>query len=218
MDTANFDGIGTQTTVNLDGTSPSLKNITFSGAATYTLAQGTSGTITLKSGVGDPGITSTASVAQTISAPVALANANTQVSVGTGGTLILDGAITDTGTTSLTKTGAGKLNLNGAQSYDTLDATAGTTNVNGAFGAGAAVSVTGVGTSLKFGTVSQTLSSLSIGAGSTVTFTSGVASFGGEGGGKAPSFGGSAVVPEPGTIGLLLVGALGVLNRRRRHA
>ena len=218
VDTANFDGIGTQTTVNLDGTSPSLKNITFSGAATYTLAQGTSGTITLKSGVGDPGITSTASVAQTISAPVALANANTQVSVGTGGTLILDGAITDTGTTSLTKTGAGKLNLNGAQSYDTLDATAGTTNVNGAFGAGAAVSVTGVGTSLKFGTVSQTLSSLSIGAGSTVTFTSGVASFGGEGGGKAPSFGGSAVVPEPGTIGLLLVGALGVLNRRRRHA
>lgn len=218
VDTANFDGIGTQTTVNLDGTSPSLKNITFSGAATYTLAQGTSGTITLKSGVGDPGITSTASVAQTISAPVALANANTQVSVGTGGTLILDGAITDTGTTSLTKTGAGKLNLNGAQSYDTLDATAGTTNVNGAFGAGAAVSVTGAGTSLKFGTVSQTLSSLSIGAGSTVTFTSGVASFGGEGGGKAPSFGGSAVVPEPGTIGLLLVGALGVLNRRRRHA
>jgi len=28
-------------------------------------------------------------------------------------------------------------------------------------------------------------------------------------------FGGSAVVPEPGTLGLLLVGALGLLHRRR---
>ena len=51
-------------------------------------------------------------------------------------------------------------------------------------------------------------------AGSTVTFTSGVASF--SGGGKIASLGGNAVVPEPGTLGLLLVGAVGVLNRRRR--
>ena len=35
------------------------------------------------------------------------------------------------------------------------------------------------------------------------------------GGGKAPNFGG-AVVPEPTTLGLLLVGALGILHRRRR--
>ncbi len=58
-------------------------------------------------------------------------------------------------------------------------------------------------------------------------FTSGTAlgSFS-DGGDKGASFGnaassfggGSAVVPEPGTIGLLLVGALGVLNRRRRQA
>ena len=52
-----------------------------------------------------------------------------------------------------------------------------------------------------------------------MTFTSGTASgaFSG-GGGKTPSLGGSAVVPEPGTLGLLLVGALGVLSRRRRQA
>ena len=61
---------------------------------------------------------------------------------------------------------------------------------------------------LKFGSVSQTLSSLTIGAGSTVTFTGGLASFSGGSRGKAPSFGGTAVVPEPG--------ALGVLNRRRQ--
>jgi len=76
--------------------------------------------------------------------------------------------------------------------------------------------VIGAGTTLKFGSVSQTLSSLTIGAGSTVTFTSGLASF--SGGGKGASFGGTATVPEPGTLGLLLIGALGVLNRRRRQA
>ena len=97
-------------------------------------------------------------------------------------------------------------------------ASAGTTNVNSVLGSGtSAVSATGTGTTLKFGSVSQTLSSLSIGAGSTVTFTSGLASFSG-GGGKGASLGGGAVVPEPGTLGLLLVGAVGVLNRRRRQA
>ncbi|KAB2641131.1 MAG: PEP-CTERM sorting domain-containing protein, partial [Verrucomicrobia bacterium] len=35
-------------------------------------------------------------------------------------------------------------------------------------------------------------------------------------GSPASSFGGGATVPEPGTLGLLLVGALGMLNRRRR--
>ena len=128
--------------------------------------------------------------------------------------------------TAFTKVGAGTLSLNGAsQNYGTLTTTDGTTNVNGTLGTGTStVSVTGA-SSLKFGSVSQTLGSLTIGAGATVTFTSGLASFSG-GGEKGSGFtsgapslgggGGSAVVPEPGTLGLLLVGALGMLNRRRR--
>ena len=97
--------------------------------------------------------------------------------------------------------------------------------MNGTLGTGTStVSVTGA-SSLKFGSVSQTLGSLTIGAGATVTLTRGLASFSG-GGEKGSGFtsgapslgggGGSAVVPEPGTLGLLLVGALGMLNRRRR--
>ncbi len=134
----------------------------------------------------------------------------------------LTGAITGTGVGGLTKTGAGTLNLDFfVQNYNTLNATEGTTNVNGELGAplgSAVVTVSNPGTSLKFGSVSQTLSSLTIGAGTTVTFTSGFASFSGGPGGKAPSFGGASTVPEPGTIGLLLVGALGMLKRRRRTA
>ena len=67
----------------------------------------------------------------------------------------------------------------------------------------------------QFGSVSQTLSSLTIGAGATVTLTSGLTAF--SGGGKSPGFG-ATVVPEPGSIGLLVTGALGVLARRRRPA
>ena len=134
---------------------------------------------------------------------------------------ILSGALSSTGA-SLTKTGTGTVQLNGLQAYDELIASAGTTNVNGLLGTapGAAVVTVGDGANLKFGSISQTLASLDIGAGSTVTFTGGSASgaFTSSGGGsKAPSFG-AAVVPEPGTFGLLLVGALGMLNRRRRQA
>jgi len=123
--------------------------------------------------------------------------------------------------TSVTKTSTGVLQLDGAQTYNTLTVQDGTLNVNGSLTTGtAAVAVTdtagGAPTTLRFGSVSQTLSSLTIGAGSTVVFTSGAASGAFSGGGKISSFGGSAAVPEPGTIGLLLVGALGVLNRRRQ--
>ncbi|MEI8106833.1 MAG: PEP-CTERM sorting domain-containing protein, partial [Verrucomicrobiota bacterium] len=73
-------------------------------------------------------------------------------------------------------------------------------------------------TTLKFGSVSQTLGSLTIGAGSTVTFTGGEALGSFSGGSKVSGFVGASTVPEPGTIGLLLVGALGFVNRRRRQA
>ena len=157
--------------------------------------------------------------------------------VGDSNTTTFSGSITQsapTGTLSLVKVGTGALNLDPAAvlTFNSLTANDGTLNVNSPLGTGGNAVVTvsdtagGVATKLRFGSVSQTLSSLTIGAGATVIFTSGAASgslTGDEGGGKAAgfgspasSFGGGATVPEPGTLGLLLVGALGMLNRRRR--
>ncbi|MCE9608820.1 MAG: autotransporter-associated beta strand repeat-containing protein [Chthoniobacter sp.] len=123
---------------------------------------------------------------------------------------------------TFTKVGTGTLDLNGTtQAFGTLAANDGTTNVNGTLGSGTSVvtvtdTVGGAATKLRFGTVSQTLGSLTIGAGATVVFTSGTASGSFSSGGKGAGLGGSAVVPEPGTLGLLLVGALGALGRRRQ--
>jgi len=141
------------------------------------------------------------------------------IRVGDGGSLP-SGAITDNaelefnrstpltvanainGSGAVTKRGAGTLNLNGAQGYATLNtiAGAGTTNVNGAFTGGTATVNANATTNF---TVSQTLAALNIGT----------TAFAGESNGfqSAPM-----VVPEPGVLGLLLIGALGGLSRRRR--
>ncbi len=124
-------------------------------------------------------------------------------------------------TGTVVKQGGGVLNLapGAVLTLNTLTANDGTLNVNSALG-NAVVSVSdapsGNPTKLRFGSVSQTLSSLTIGAGATVVFTSGVASGAFSGDDKGAGFGGGATVPEPGTIGLLLVGAIGMLSRRRR--
>ena len=137
------------------------------------------------------------------------------------GELTLSGAII--GGFGITKVGAGILTFGPAGGGGSLagvgDLTAqdGTTNVNSVLGGGTSdVSVTGATTKLRFGTVSQTLGSLTIGAGSTVVFTSGAASGSFSGDEKGAGFAGAAAVPEPGTLGLLLLGALGAMNRRRQ--
>jgi fibronectin-binding autotransporter adhesin len=173
----------------------------------------------------------------TVTGPLTLTGAATSIGgAGSTGTLNIDGVVTAPNSTyPLTTLGTGVTtfgSLSDLTSLGTLLVTDGTTNVNSALGtAGNAVvtvsdTLLGNPTKLRFGSVSQTLTSLTIGAGATVVFTSGLASgslTGDDGGGKAAgfgspasSFGGGATVPEPGTLGLLLVGALGMLNRRRR--
>ena len=113
---------------------------------------------------------------------------------------------------SLTKQGGGILNVNGGlQRYKTLTtlAGAGTTNINVGLSAVGGTDVV-AGANLSFGSVSQSLGSLTIDDGVTVTFSGGLASGSFGGGGK-----GVALVPEPGTMGLLLIGGLGFMGRRR---
>jgi hypothetical protein len=172
----------------------------------------------------------------TVTGPLTLTG-NTRIGgAGSTGTLNIDGILA-AGANTLTTLGTGVTNFGVPSTLTSLTnllVTDGTTNVNSALGTAGNTTVDvsdiagGPATKLRFGSVSQTLTSLTIGAGATVVFTSGLASgslTGDDGGGKAAgfgspasSFGGGATVPEPGTLGLLLVGALGMLNRRRRQA
>ena len=98
-------------TVSLNGATPALASITFNNAATsYTIAQGSGGTITLQSG---------ASVAvqagtHTIAAPLSLSG-STGFDTATGTTLTSSYSISGAG--GLTKTSAGTLVLSGTNGY-----------------------------------------------------------------------------------------------------
>ena len=110
----------------------------------------------------------------------------------------------------LTKAGAGTLNLTGPQTYATLNANQGVTNLNSALG-------TGTSTLNASATVhinaSQTLTALNIADGAMVTFGDGLALAG-----TPDKFSVAALVPEPGALGLLTGGMLTLLGLRRRRA
>jgi fibronectin-binding autotransporter adhesin len=134
-DSATFGAVSSPTSVNLNGSSPSLNSITFNGNGNYTVAQGSGGSITMAGS--SPSIT--AAGAQIISAPVVLA-ANTSITA-TGGSdsLTISGNIS--GGSGLSVAGSGTVVLSGTNSYlgnSTLNG--GTTQINSASSLGAASS------------------------------------------------------------------------------
>ena len=128
---------------------------------------------------------------------------------------------------ALTKTGAGRLALAGAQNYLLLNTNGGKTDVNSSFTGGTATVNANATTNF---TVSQTLAALNIADGVVVTLgnpppaSPGEAFGGGEDAGVfalGADLGGAAIpvqgVPEPGTAALLFGGVLTMLGLRRRR-
>ena len=204
-DTAVFDATSSAL-VNLDGALPSLAALSFTGGS-HTLARGTGGTLTLNGGASPATVTASGG-SDSITAPVQLSSNVIATVTSAADTLTLSGGITGSGKT-LTKTGAGKLLLSGAQNYAVLNLDGGTTDITGSFTAGTAV--VHANTATKF-TTSQTLAALIIGDGVEVTFGDGAGAAFDDASLKTDA----ALVPEPGSAGLLLLGALGILSRRRR--
>ncbi len=191
--------------VNLDGAAPSLTALSFTGGS-HTIAPGTGGTVTLNNGASTATVTASVG-SHSITAPVQLGSNLSAAVTSAADTLTLSGGITGAGKT-LTKTGAGKLVLGGVQNYATLNANGGLTDITGSFTGGTAT--VHANAAVKF-EASQTLAALFIADGVEVTFGSTGAGFD-DPSGKTDL----ALIPEPGSASLLLLGALGCLSRRRR--
>lgn len=133
-DTATFgDKITADSTVSLDGANPTLSGIRFDHDQSYTLAQGTGGSLTLK-GNGAPAPVANDNGSHTISTSLGLAS-NANVSVAkSNDTLTISGTISGLGN-GITKSGDGTLALTGHSGYTGATVvSAGTLLVNGSLG------------------------------------------------------------------------------------
>lgn len=135
--------------VTLDG-AHAVSGIIFGSANGYTLASGTPGAsaLTLSNGASSVGVSATHGSHQ-ITAPVVLSS-NLAATTETGASISLAGGISGSGT--LVKSGGGRLDLSGANTFNgSVTATAGTLGVTGAssLGAGSALSLDGA--TLQFG-------------------------------------------------------------------
>jgi fibronectin-binding autotransporter adhesin len=163
-------------TVTLNGDNPSLKAVTFSdtnAGASYTLAQGTGGTLKLNAGTGNTATVSDTAGSNQITAPVEL-DSNTAVNVvNAGDVLTVTGNISGASTNNLTlgTGGAGKIVLGGVNTF-----TGGTTINSGTvqFASANALtsssSVTVTGGTLDVNGFSETLNNFSS-TGGTITNT-----------------------------------------------
>ena len=129
-DTASFGTVGSTAApaVSLDGQSPSLSGLAFSGTQSYTLAQGTGGTLTL-SNISGPATIGVAGN-HAISAPIRLTSSVSVSTNGSGDSLIISGAISGSG--GLNMMGPGTLTLGGSNNYSgDTDINSGRLVVNG---------------------------------------------------------------------------------------
>jgi T5SS/PEP-CTERM-associated repeat protein len=177
----------------------SVASITFNntaGAFTITGPQG----VTIAAG----GIVNNDTQTQTITAAITL-SANESFNAAAGDLSISNVALA---AHTLTLTGANDIALAGASGTGTIDKNnAGTLDITGALGTGGVT--LDANTGMTNITVSEKLAALNIANGATVTLTA-----------TAPGAGELAIaaqaVPEPGSVALLAIGALGFFVRRRR--
>ena len=157
-------------TVTLDGATPSLAGITFSGGNSQTIAQGSGGTLDLNNGANAASITvgggSAGNPGPAISAPLVLGS-SLSVAPASGNTLTVSGAISGAGA-GLTLNGPGTLVLGGV---DTC--TGGTTVAAGVLQVGGAPGTPGPAT-LGPGTTSLTVNggTLAVNPGGVVNVSS----------------------------------------------